>query len=195
MKKLVSLHTEAMNPLTCQIDEMQRDRSVSHLQSLYAQGVMDEEELDRRLNLALEAGSPAELNRSLQGLVRMTPAVLARPRPGIPAPAENIAAGFVHLSAFLGSFLWPAIVKSVSKPGSRLWWEAGRALSLQLALGGIGIVAFILSGVLGALEIFGAACLLWLVATVLASVRAFNGQASTGWLGEFFPMKPRDPGR
>ncbi len=175
------------------ISDTQRDRAVAHLQTQYAQGVIDEAELDRRLDMALEARDRAQLNSSLQGLARIAPQVLTRPSPGAPSPAENVGAGLVHLSAFITWCIGPAIAKAVAVPGTRMWWEAGRALSLQMMLGAIGFLSVLMAIVLGAGHLVAIAWLIWVAGTIVAAVRAFNGQSSTGVLGERLPLAPRDP--
>lgn len=181
--------THPMHPVT----NMQRDRAVAHLQAQYAQGVIDEAELDRRLDLALDARDRAQLNSSLQGLARIAPQVLARPTPNTPSPAENVGAGLVHLSAFVSWCIGPAIAKAVAVPGSRMWWEAGRALSLQLMLGALGFTSMMAAIILGAGHLVAIAWMIWVAGTIVAAVRAFNGQSSTGPLGERLPLAPRDP--
>lgn len=185
--------TELMTQPMYPVDDMQRDRAVAHLQAQYAQGVIDEAELDRRLDLALEARDRAQLNSSLQGLARIAPQVLTRPTPSTPSPAENVGAGLVHLSAFVTWCIGPAIAKAVAAPGSRMWWEAGRALSLQLVLGALGAASVLAAITLGTGRLVAIAWMIWVIGTIVAAVRAFNGQTSTGRLGERLPLAPQDP--
>ncbi|MDO5676648.1 MAG: DUF1707 domain-containing protein [Propionibacteriaceae bacterium] len=175
------------------VTDQQRDRAVNHLSACYAERSIDEAELDRRLDLALNARDRIELNRSLQGLARIAPAVLTPPRPGQPAPAENVAAGLTQLSGLFTWFVAPAVVKAASKPGSRVWWEASRALSLQLTAGAVAVAAFVLALVLGwdALLFFG--WLAWFGGTIWASVRAFNGKSGTGQVEPFLLARPERP--
>lgn len=175
------------------VTDQQRDRAVSHLQASYAESVIDEAELDRRLDLALGARDRVELNRSLQGLARIAPAVLAPARPGQPAPAENLGAGLTHLSGLFTWFIGPAVVKAASVPGSRTWWEASRALSLQLTAGLVGVVSFVAAVVFGLDGLLLAAWAAWFVGTVWASVRAFNGKSGTGHAEAFMVSRPQRP--
>lgn len=170
-----------------------RDRAVAHLQAMYANNSINEKELDRRLDLALGARDRVELNRSLAGLARLAPALLTPQAPGQATPAENVGAGLVHLSGLMASFIAPAILKATTRPGSRLWWEAGRAMSLQLTFLVMGLVAAMASWLLG-LDFLGfAAWAVWAGGTIWASVRAFNGQKSTGAIEPMLLARPTAP--
>lgn len=176
-----------------QVTDQQRDRAVAHLQACYAQGMIDEAELDRRLDLALAARDRAQLNRSLVGLARIAPAPFRPPRPGAPTPAENVGAGLTHLSGLFTSFIGPAIVKAVATPGSRMWWEAARALSLQLTMLLVGIVSVVVSIVIGFESPVGIAWLAWVAFTITAGVRAFNGKSGTGGAEHILLARPKPP--
>ncbi len=161
------------------ISDDQRERAIGHLQAQYASGTIGESELDRRLDLALNAHDRVQLNRSLQGLARIAPVMLRPTAPGQPSPAENVGGGLVQLSGLFTSFVGPVIVKASTRPGSALWWEASRALSLQLTALVAGVAALILSEILGLGGIMFIGWLAWLTATIWAGVRAFNGQPGT----------------
>lgn len=175
------------------VSDQQRERAVGHLQACYANGSIAEDELDRRLDLALGARDRVELNRSLQGLARIAPAVLTSPRPGQPAPSENVGAGLTQLSGLFTWFLGPAIVKAASRPGSRVWWEASRALSLQLTAGAAAAAGLVLAIVLGAEGLLFLGWLAWFVGTIWASLRAFNGKSGTGKVQPFLLARPQPP--
>lgn len=175
------------------VTDQQRDRAVAHLQACYAQGILDEAALDRRLGQALAARDRAELNRSVAGLARITPAPFRRSRPGEPAPLANVASGLTHLSGLFTSFVGPAAVKAVATPGSRVWWEASRALSLQLTMLAVGAAALVLGIVVGWGEFVGVAWVAWLVVTILAGVRAFDGKSGTGRAERFLLARPAAP--
>ena len=174
------------------VSDQQRDRAVDHLQACYANGSLDEVEFDRRLDAALGARDRAELNRSLQGLARVTPRPpLPQPirRPGQPTSGENLGAGLTHLS---GMFTWvfgPAVVKAVATPGSRMWWEASRALSFQLTVGLLGLAAFGAAVVLGFEGLLLLGWMGWFFGTIITSLRAFNGKSGTGGLDRFLVMR------
>lgn len=179
------------------VSDQQRDRAVNHLQSCYANGTLDEAEFDKRLDAALAARDRAELNRSLQGLAQIVPVTPFTPatprRPGEPNPAENLAGGFTHLSGMFTWVLGPAVVKAVSTPGSRIWWEASRALSFQLTAGIAGIASLGVAVMLGLEGLVFLAFMGWFLGTIVTSVRSFSGKSGTGHLEPFLLMreKPR----
>lgn len=173
-------------------DDM-RERAISHLSELYARNAIDESEFNRRLDTVFAARDRIELGRSLQGLARMAPAMLRPVAPGQASPAENVGGGLVALSGLATSFVGPAIVKAATKPGSRMWWEAGRALSLQVSFLALGVALAVLSWItgIGGLAVLG--WLAWAGGTIWASVRAFNGRSSTGSLEPFLLARPKLP--
>lgn len=190
---------ESMRPNL--VTDLQRDRAVDYLQQAYASGALDADAFEDRLAQALTATTRGELNASLRGIARiadaparvMAPAPVAMPP--VPDGVQNVGSGLVHLAGLPTGFIGPAIVKAAATPGSRLWWEAGRALSWQIT----SLVAFV-AVVMGAIALdTGALVLLgglaWFLGTVLFSVRAFNGDDSMGRLGELMLFKPRQPPR
>lgn len=176
-----------------QITEAARDRAVAHLQACYATGQLNETDLDRRLDQALGARDRAELNRALVGLARVAPTALRPQAPGLPSPADNVGAGLAQLSGLFTSFVGPAVVKAVATPGSRVWWEAARALSLQVTMIVAGFAAMVVGLIFGLGELMGLVWLVWFAATLTASVRAFNGQSGTGGFERVLLARPQPP--
>ena len=174
------------NPVT---DE-QRDRAIAHLQAAYANGTLNESEFERRLDAAFGARDRVELNRTLLGLARIAPQAFLPARPGQPAPADNAAAGLTHLAGLFTGPIVPAVVRAVATPGSRTSVEAGRALSFQVTALVIGLVSFVVGGLI--LESGGLMFLawaLWFFGTITAGVRAFNGKSSLGVFERFTLIK------
>ena len=171
------------------VTDEQRDRAVSHLQAAYATGALDEAEFDRRLDTAFAARDRAELNRCLQGLARVAPAVQVLPpalrRPGQPTSSENLGAGLAHLSGLFTWAIGPAIAKSVATPGSKVWWEASRALSFQLTAAIVGLVGLGFAMVFDVGGLLFLAWAAWFFGTIIASVRAFNGKPGLGSFERF----------
>ena len=197
-RQLHNGHMSFSEPLPgSQITELQRDRAVEYLQHAFATGVIETEGFEERVATALTASTRMELNSSLRGIARVADAPTAlgmapMARPQVVSSAENVGAGFTHLSGFLFPFfLGPVIVKAVARPGSRLWFEAGRALSFQLTAI---TTALVLGTVMAVLDIGGPLFFLgtigWLIATTLLAVRAFQGQNSTAGIERFMPFKP-----
>lgn len=180
-----------------QVTEMQRDRAVEYLQQAYASGIVDADSFEDRLATALTATTRPELNSCLRGIARVADApkhLSSAPvvRPQVVDTAENVGAGFTHLSGFIFPFfLGPVIVKAVARPGSRLWLEAGRALSFQLTAITTAIVLGTLLSLLGiGGTLFGLGAVGWVLTTVLLAVRAFQGVNSTAAIERFLPFKP-----
>ncbi len=183
--------------LGSQVTDVQRDRAVEYLQQAFATGAIDAEIFEDRLATALTSSTRGELNSSLRGIARvashpdnLVPAPFARPP--VVNSAENIGAGFTHLSGFIFPFfLGPVIVKAVARPGSRMWLEAGRALSFQLTAITTAIVLLTVMGILG-LEgpLFFLGVVGWLISTTLLAVRAFQGLNSTSGIERLLPFKP-----
>ncbi|NHB83732.1 DUF1707 domain-containing protein [Tessaracoccus sp. HDW20] len=95
-----------------------RDRAIAHLNDLYARNLINESELDRRLDKVLGARDRVELSRSLQGLARMAPVMLTPRAPGQPSPAENVGAGLVNLSGLMTSFVGPPSSRRPASPAA-----------------------------------------------------------------------------
>ena len=93
------------------ISDDQRERAVNHLQAQYANGTIGEAELDRRLDLALNAHDRVQLNRSLLGLARIAPAMLRPTAPGHRPGAVKVAR--ISCSA-----------AALSEPASPMWETA-----------------------------------------------------------------------
>lgn len=187
------------NPNPAQrVDDAQRDRAVDYLQQAYACGAIEEELFEARLGDALAATTRAELNASLRGIAREAAPLLGRRAPTAQPPAlkraENVAAGFTHLAGLVTIFVGPAVVKATANPGSRLWWEAGRAMSYQLTSMLIGVPAIVTAIITGSggWVVFGA-YMFYLVLTLVFAARAFNGENSTGMIGRILPFKPVKP--
>ena len=192
-----------VDPLLNQrVSDEQRDRAVDYLQQAYASGAIEADTFEERLGEALSATTRAELNRSLRDVARVAAPLLAKRPPVATHPsvgqavsrAENVGAGLVHLSGLPTVFIGPAIAKALATPGSRLWWEAGRAMSFQLTSMIVGVVMIAIAGFTGIGGSFvGLAYLLYVVLALIFSARAFSGEISTGRLAEALPFKPQDP--
>ncbi|MCC2592780.1 DUF1707 and DUF4870 domain-containing protein [Tessaracoccus sp. OS52] len=191
--------SESMRPNL--VTDAQRDRAVDYLQRAYANGALEAEEFDERLSQALTASTRSELNSSLRGIARIaeTPSMAMAPAPvampPVPVGVQNVGSGLVHLAGLPTGFIGPAIVKAAATPGSRLWWEASRAMSWQIS-SLLGFIAVVIGSIVldMAAPIFLAG-LAWFVGTVVFSVRAFNGEDSTGRLGHLMLFGPKAPPR
>lgn len=183
------------------VTDVQRDRAVDYLQQAYAKGALDAETFEDRLSQALTASTRGELNSSLRGIARVADSpshVLAQApvaMPAVPIGVQNVGAGFVHLAGLPTGFIGPAIVKAASTPGSRLWWEASRAMSWQITSLLLFVGVVVGSLILGIGEAVFLGWLAWFVSTVIFAVRAFNGDNSTGRLERLLLFRPQAPTR
>lgn len=183
------------------VTDPQRDRAVDYLQQAYAAGALDEDAFDDRLAQALTASNRSELNASLRGIARiasastgtLVPAPLAKPP--VHQGVHNVGAGLVHLAGIPTGFIAPAITKAASVPGTRIWWEASRALSWQVTAMFAMMAAVLGAIVLGTGELVLLGGLAWFIGTLVFSIRAFNGDDSTGALGRLMLFRPEQPPR
>lgn len=183
------------------VTDEQRDRAVDYLQQAYARGTLDAEAFDDRLAQALTATNRSELNASLRGIARvadvnagaLAPAPMALPP--VPQGVQNVGAGLVHLAGLPTGFIAPAITKAASVPGSRIWWEASRALSWQVTAMMAMVAVLIGSIIVGTGTPVFLAGLAWFLGTVFFSIRAFNGDDSTGGLERLMLFRPKLPPR
>ncbi|WP_168207560.1 DUF1707 and DUF4870 domain-containing protein [Microlunatus elymi] len=166
----------------------QRDRAAEHLQGLYAEGRITEEEFDRRIGQVLGAENRKQLNDAFYGLVEVptaapttnyypaastysrTPASRVEPSPG---------GALAHFSAlFTGMIIGPAIGYAVSKPGSIARKESAKAFNFQL----ISLIGLIIGGTLTAVTnwgiinfLVGLGTLAWFILTIVGGVKAAQG--------------------
>ncbi len=179
------------------VTEVQRERAVEYLQQAFATGVIDSEGFEDRVATALTASSRMELNSSLRGIARVVDssqqtALAPMARSQAVDSAQNVGAGFTHLSGYIFPFfLGPVIVKAVARPGSRLWLEAGRALSFQLTAISVALVLATVMGIFGfGSNLFFFGVIGWLLTTTILAIRAFQGQNSTAGIERLMPFKP-----
>ena len=180
------------------ISDVQRERAVSWLQQAYAKGVLDASAFEERVSEALTASTRGELNASLRGVARVAsyetslqPAPKARPQ--ATEGAQDVGAGFVHLLGLPSGFIGPAIVKALSPNGSRIWWEAGRAMAWQFTSLIVFTAVFFGSVIFNWGSPLVLAWLGWFITTIVLSARAFNGQDSTGRMANVLLLRPRGP--
>lgn len=179
------------------VTDVQRDRAVDYLQNAFAAGIIDSESFEERVATALTAATRVELNSSLRGIARVVDAshrseLAPVARPPIVDSAENVGAGFTHLSGYIFPFfLGPVIVKAVARPGSRVWLEAGRALSFQMTAISVALVLATVMGLFNIGEsLFFLGIVGWLLTTTILAVRAFQGRNSTAGIERLMPFKP-----
>ncbi|HEY9291918.1 MAG TPA: DUF1707 and DUF4870 domain-containing protein [Microlunatus sp.] len=177
-------HPSLRTPVTTE----QRDRAAEHLQALYAEGRITEEEFDRRIGQVLGAENRKQLNDAFYGLVEVPttpPSTNYYPAPSTyshyPASREepSPAGALAHFSAlFTGMIIGPGIGYAVSKPGSTTRKEAAKAFNFQL----ISLIGLIIGGTLAAVTdwgiinfLVGLGSLAWFILTIVGGVKAAQG--------------------
>lgn len=172
------------------VSDQERNDAIAAIQAAYADGRLDESNLERRLDLAFGARTRLELNQSLEGLVRprlQTPfQVPSMPaiHPGFAASAlqhtrhvEGPVAGLTHLSALPFGPFGPAAVWLFSGAGTPVKREAAKALNFQVISFALFVVLGLASNIFGGLGflagIWGFA---WFLLTVVSGVKAWKGE-------------------
>jgi uncharacterized Tic20 family protein len=148
-------------PSGLRVSPAEREPVVARIQQAYAEGRLDEEDLDLRLHLAMTAKSRADLHALLADL---TPPVPPGPRaPTWPDPTaeQRLLAALGHLLGVVTLFIGPLIMMCTSARRSPYVREhLVAALNFQLTLLIVTIVTFGLGAIAYAVA--------WIVAGVAA---------------------------
>ena len=155
-----------------------RERAEGWLKDAYADGRIDDAELDRRLGQVMTARNGVELAASCTGLVPLSRSLgAALPRPAVTrgAPLASVA----HFSALFTWIVGPWLCHAVAAPGSFARREAAKAFNFQVIATVALVVTVILGGVffdgvLGTVLPLG--WLAWFLLTVYGGVKAARGQ-------------------
>lgn len=169
------------------VSDQERNTAVTAIQAAYAEGRLDEPNLERRLDLALNARTRLELNQSLEGLVRPRPhAPFSAPsmplvHAGIASNAlqrhsDGPASGLTHLSALPFGPFGPGAVWLFSGQGTAVKREAAKALNFQVIAWVVGAVLGIAAGILNMGLLAGIWGIAWFVLTVVSGVKAWKGE-------------------
>lgn len=169
------------------VSDQERNVAVSAIQSAYAEGRLDESNLERRLDLALNARTRLELNQSLEGLVRPRPQTPFA-APTMPLVHRDLAgtalqrthvdgpvAGLTHLSALPFGPFGPGAVWLFSGQDTAVRREAAKALNFQVIAWVIGAVLGIAAGIFNLGFLAGTWGVAWFVLTVVSGVKAWQG--------------------
>lgn len=165
-----------------------RDKVVEILHQAYAEGRLDDAELDARVDRVLAARTYGELEAPLADLL---PAAQPRPAGPLPQPystssGERAAALLTHWSGYLTSFLVPLIVYlAEGRRDSFLRAQAAQATNFQLT--------FLLANIaLGVTSVLILPALLFPVIWVAWLVLVFVGGVSAGTGSRFrYPLTIR----
>lgn len=189
----------APNRTDLRVSDAERDRAVAVVQEAYADGRLNESELERRLELAFSARTRTELLLPLEGLRTTRGASDARPAPvvttlhngQVPATVSTpeVQAGLTHLSGLVFSFFGPGAVYIFSKAGSPLHRQAAKALNFQVTIALAGLVAGLVGLIIGLPFLTGLISAAWAILTIYSSVKAFNGEDWTNPVTEIAAFK------
>ncbi|MQA02738.1 MAG: DUF4870 domain-containing protein [Streptosporangiales bacterium] len=155
------------------VSDKERDGVVRVLHDAYADGRLDDQELDVRIDQALAARTYGELQLPLRDLLPPMPVPQAAP---VPSGTERFAAAIMHLSGYASFFLVPLIVYLVEgRRPTYLREQAAEAANFQLT--------FLLANiVLGVASVFVLPALLfpviwvgWLVLNLVGGVASAAG--------------------
>ncbi len=177
----------------------QREEAVRFLQDAYATERLSTEDFEERIERALLAETRPQLNQSLRGVA---PVVVEQGRrevvpyayPPVVDTSQHFLAGVTHLTPMVLSVFGPLLVKSATRPGSRVWWEAGRALSFQLTMALVTLLIMVGVLISGTAEwLLFTDIALWGVGTVTLAIRAFMGLNSTSPIRKVLLFQPKRP--
>ena len=158
--------------------ESTRESAVKIVQRAYADGRINEPELEHRLSLIFEATSYPQLRLALADLPAPTPVqVPSAFRTATPTAARSSfdMASLVHFSGLVSGPIGPGVAWLATKGNPSLNRETAKALNFQL----LAMAGFIASGVLG---LIGLRFLIplwpitWASLTIISTVKASRGE-------------------
>ena len=163
---------------TPNISDTAREKAIELVQRAYAEGRINEPELEHRLDLILEAGSQQQLRLAVADLpappqtLASAQSLAAVPRP---TTSSTDMAALIHFSGLFSGPIGPGLAWLATKKNSTVNREAAKALNYQiLAVAGFA-VAMLLS-IIG----FGLPAFLWsagcLALTIISAVKASRGE-------------------
>jgi uncharacterized Tic20 family protein len=171
---------KGMNPTDLRISDAEREPVIDRLQQAYAEGRLDDAELDLRIQLAITAKTRGDLAAVTYDLLSSPPhpvpygAVPAGGRLGRTAGGpvtgeDRFLAGLAHASGYLTTFVGPLVFLLLSgKRSEYVRRHAAEALNFQLTVLLVVIVTFGVGALLYAVT--------WILALV-AGVAGLSGRA------------------
>lgn len=179
--------TGPVGPGALRVGHAERDQTVELLQNAFAEGRLNHEELDKRVENALSARNRADLAEVLHGLPVQHPYQAAARPAAAPLPhampngEDRLLSLVAHWSGFFTLFVGPAIIAYTAGRNSRYIREqALEATNFQLtflaAIIALGIVTGVTLGVAGVLFplLFGA----WFI---LMGIGGLSAAAGNRW--------------
>lgn len=163
---------------TPNISDTAREKAIELVQRAYAEGRINEPELEHRLDLILEAGSQQQLRLAVADLPAppqtLAPAqsLAAVPRP---TTSSTDMAALIHFSGLFSGPIGPGLAWLATKKNSTVNREAAKALNYQI-LAVTGFAVALLLSIIG----FGIPAFLWsagcLALTIISAVKASRGE-------------------
>ena len=163
---------------TSNLSDVSREKAIEIVQRAYAEGRINEPELEHRLDLILEAGSQQQLRLAVADLPAPPQALTpTQSHAAVPRPATSSSdmAALIHFSGLFSGPIGPGLAWLVTKKNSTVNREAAKALNYQL-LAVAGFVATMVLSIIG----FGIPAFLWsvgcLALTIISAVKASRGE-------------------
>ena len=163
---------------TPNISDTAREKAIELVQRAYAEGRINEPELEHRLDLIPEAGSQQQLRLAVADLPAppqtLAPAqsLAAVPRP---TTSSTDMAALIHFSGLFSGPIGPGLAWLATKKNSTVNREAAKALNYQI-LAVAGFAVALLLSIIG----FGIPAFLWsagcLALTIISAVKASRGE-------------------
>ena len=163
---------------TPNISDTAREKAIELVQRAYAEGRINEPELEHRLDLILEAGSQQQLRLAVADLpappqtLASAQSLAAVPRP---TTSSTDMAALIHFSGLFSGPIGPGLAWLATKKNSTVNREAAKALNYQI-LAVAGFAVALLLSIIG----FGIPAFLWsagcLALTIISAVKASRGE-------------------
>ena len=164
--------------MTTSISDTIREKAIDIVQRAYAEGRINEPELEHRLGLILEANSPQQLRMAIADLPA-PPRTLAPTQPGAVATglasSSTDTAALIHFTGLFSGPIGPGLAWLATKNGSVVNREAAKALNYQI----LAAAGFVVGGMLSFLGL-GFPLFLWTIGwmalTIISVVKANRGE-------------------
>jgi uncharacterized Tic20 family protein len=152
--------TISQPPGGLRVSQSEREPVVERIQQAYAEGRLDEAELDLRLHLAMTAKTRADLHALLVDLTPVEPRAPA-PRPPDPTAEQRLLAALAHVLGIVTLFIGPSIMMCTrARRIPYVRQHLVSVLNFQLTLAIVTIVTFGIGSIAYAVS--------WIVAGVAA---------------------------